>query len=260
MTSDTAPAATALHRFEAGGYAFVEGNFRYSQGIAALPGYRLRRMRFARPVPMAEGFAAMAAHLNQAGRPLTALAACELRCARPYELSGFDAFNREYGKTLLEWGLQHDGLNPVARSNVAPQYGAPPVQSLYAFTYALAGTSDAPCATEFVVAGSGEWPEALPFPDAIVARGDVSPAGMQLKAEWVMATMRERVAALRGDWSAITACNVYTVHDFHATIAPLFGPSGLVHAGLTWQLCRPPVVGLDFEMDLRCVREELIFE
>ena len=252
------PEASKLHRFEAGGYAFVEGNFRYSQAIAALPGHRLRRVRFARPLPMAEGFAAIAEHLARVGRPPTALAACELRCAQPYELAGFDVFNRDYGKTLLEWGLQHDGLNPVARSNVAPQYEPPSVQSLYAFTYALPGTFDAPAATEFVVAGSGEWPETMPFPESVIARGDLSPAGMRRKAEWVIAAMRQRVAALHADWSAITACNVYTVHDFHATITPLFGPSGLTHAGLTWQLCSPPIVGLDFEMDLRCVREEWV--
>jgi hypothetical protein len=70
--------------------------------------------------------------------------------------------------------------------------------------------------------------------------------------------MRERVDALGAEWGAISACNVYTVHDFHATIAPLFAPRGLANASLTWQLCRPPVEGLDFEMDLRGVREELV--
>lgn len=260
MTIPTSTASTAspapLHRFEAGGYAFVEGNFRYSQGVIALPGHRLRRVRFARPRPMAEGFAAIASHLVDAKRPLTALAACELRCVRPYGLAGFDEFNRAYGKTLGEWGLQHDGLNPVARSNVAPAYDPPQEQCVYAFTFALPGPAGA--STEFVVAGSGEWPESQLFPDGIIAPGDVRPAGIHRKAGFVLGTMRERVAALGGEWSAITASNVYTVHDFHRAIAPLLGPSGLVNANLTWQVCRPPIEGLDFEMDLRCVLEEFV--
>ncbi len=248
--------APALHRFEAGGYAFVEGNFRYSQGIIALPGHRLRRVRFAAQVPMADGFKAIASHLAQAKLPLTALAACELRCARPYGLADFDEFNRAYGKVLDEWGLQLGKLNPVARSNVAPQFNPPAQQCFHAFTYALADPGSAP--GEFVVAGSGEWPESEPFPDAIVAPGDVSPKGIQRKAAFVLGAMRERVAALGGDWGAVTACNVYTVHDFYSIADALLGPGGLINADLTWQVCRPPVEGLDFEMDLRRVREELV--
>jgi hypothetical protein len=46
---------SALIPFAAGGYAFLEGVFPYSQGVVALPGYAIERARFARPVPMAEG-------------------------------------------------------------------------------------------------------------------------------------------------------------------------------------------------------------
>ena len=255
-SSGSTATAAALHPFEPGGYAFVEGNFRYSQGIIALPGHRLRRVRFARPLPMAEGFAAVARHMAAAQRPPTALAACELRCAQPYGLAGFDEFNRAYGTTLGQWGLQLGGLNPVARSNVAPHYHPPQEQCFHAFTYTVPGSGPGPA--EFVVAGSGEWPESQPFPDAIIAPGDVSAAGIHRKAAFVLGTMRERVAALGGDWNAITASNIYTVHAFHRIVDALLGPSGLTNADLTWQVCRPPVEGLDFEMDLRCVREELI--
>ena len=255
-SSPAAASPAALHRFEPGGYAFVEGNFRYSQGIIALPDHRLRRVRFAKPVPMAEGFATIAKHLADAKRPLTAVAAFELRCSRQYGLADFDEFNRAYGKTLGEWGLQQGKLNPVARSNVAPQYDPPGEQSIHAFTYTVPGTSGT--TAEFVVAGSGEWPETEPFPDAIIAPGDAGPEGMQRKAKFVMDAMRSRVTALGGDWAAITTSNVYTVHEFHGIIATLLGPSGLVNANLVWQVCRPPIEGLDFEMDLRCVREELV--
>jgi hypothetical protein len=29
-------------------------------------------------------------------------------------------------------------------------------------------------------------------------------------------------------------------------------------AGLTWQVCQPPIAGLEFEMDVRCVTNELV--
>ena len=42
--------------FAPGGYRFIKGVFQYSAGVAALPGHRLVRARFHRPVPLAEGF------------------------------------------------------------------------------------------------------------------------------------------------------------------------------------------------------------
>ena len=63
----------------AGGFRFIPGVYQYSAGVAAAPGYRLERVRFAEPLPMAEGFARIAAVLASAGRPKQAFCACELR-------------------------------------------------------------------------------------------------------------------------------------------------------------------------------------
>ena len=65
--------------FTAGGYRFIPGPFQYSGGVAAEAGFRIERVRFARPVPLAQGFAAVEAHLARLGRPVTAFCACELR-------------------------------------------------------------------------------------------------------------------------------------------------------------------------------------
>ncbi len=56
-------------KFEAGGYRYVDGVFQYSAGVAAEPGFRLRRVRFTEPVPLAAGFAAVERHITAAGRP-----------------------------------------------------------------------------------------------------------------------------------------------------------------------------------------------
>lgn len=245
-----------LHDFDAGGYRFLEGGFPYSQGVCALPGFELRRVRFARPLPIAAGFDAIGAHLKALGRPLQAFAACELRSPSQMNVDEFKAFNAGYVRVLESWGLIVDGLNPVARSNVCPQFDAPAESVFHAFCYTVEADADAP--PTWVVAGSGEWPEGTPFPDNIVARGDLSQEGLDRKIEFVVQTMQARATGLGGNWRDLTASNVYTVHDFHPSLRRRFAETGLTAAGLTWQVCRPPIAGLEFEMDVRCVTTEIV--
>jgi hypothetical protein len=246
-----------LHKFDAGGYAFLEGGFPYSAGVIAQPGFAIVRARLHRVLPVAEGFAAIEAHLRAAGRPLTALCAAELRSPQPFSLEGFRDFNAGYVAVLERWGIVRQGLNPVARSNVCPQFDAPAAPGFFAFSYTVA-EAPASASRSFVVAGSGEWPEDEPFPQGIVARGDASPAGLARKAEYVLRTMRERTAGLGGDWAALTAAQVYTVHDIHPLLGSHLAADGLTRVGLTWHVCRPPIVELEYEMDVRSVGTELV--
>lgn len=245
-----------LHTFEPGGYRFLEGGFPYSAGVIAQPGFALRRVRFARPLPVMAAFDAIAAQLQAAGRPLHALCAAELRSPQPFTLAGFKDFNRGYVAVLERWGLFRDGLNPVARSNVCPRFDAPAEPVFHAFSYTVPDTAAG--AADFVVAGSGEWPEDQPFPEGIVARGDLSPAGLAAKADYVLRTMRARCDGLKGEWSGLTAAQVYTVHDIHPLLPTHFSPAGLTALGLTWHVCAPPILELEFEMDVRRVRDERV--
>lgn len=252
-----------LHQFKDGGYAFLEGGFPYSQGVVALPGYALERAQFDRPVPIREGFEAIAAHLAARGRPRVALAGCELRSPAALPMEGFHAFNVGYRQVLESWGLVRDNLNPVGRSNLAPRYDTPAEPCFFAFTYTVPDERPATAAAsasgpDFAVAGSGEWPEGAPFPGAIVARGDVSPPGMASKVAFVLDTMQRRAQGLGGDMARVTATHVYTVHDVHALIGPEFARRGLTRTGLTLFACAPPILELEFEMDLRRVRSEKI--
>jgi hypothetical protein len=240
----------ALRPLEAGGYQFLEGVFPYSQGVIAREGFVLERARFARPLPMAEGFAAIAAHLASLGRPKTALAAAELRSPRPFSFEGFGEFNRGYVGVLQQWGLYRDGLNPVARSNVAPEIGAPAEPCFHAFCYTVPGSA---AARDFVVAGSGEWPEGSRFPEDVVACGDLSPDGLRRKVDYVLGVMEARLAGLGARWADASATQVYTVHDFHALAGGIAARAG---AAIDWRYCRPPIRELEFEMDLRRVTTE----
>ncbi len=239
-----------LIHFSNGGYAYLKGGFPYSQGVKALPGYAIERVRFAQPVPVVPGFAAIEAHLSALGRTRTALCAAELRSPAPLSMSGFKNFNESYVEVLKRWNLFHDGLNPVARSNVAPQIASPSEPCFYAFCYTVPAKN---AGTNFVVAGSGEWPEGGKFPEDIVARGDSSPAGLKEKARFVLGKMQDRLAGLGASWREATAIQVYTVHDIHSILSGEILPRAGNGAGLTWHYCRPPIEGLDYEMDLRGV-------
>ena len=237
-----------------GGYRFVKGVFQYCAGVAALPGYRIERARFAHVVPVHHGFARIAEFLRGAGRPLTALCACELRSPQQFDDDGFLNFNRGYVAVLNEWGLMAHGANPVARSNVCPEIDPPAAPGFYAFCYAV---PDADAAPSFVIAGSGESVEGnATYRERTVAYGDVGPAGMRAKARHVLGAMETRMAALGFGWPNTTDVQIYTVHDITPFLADEFVRRGAARYGATWHFARPPVIGLEFEVDCRGVAHE----
>jgi hypothetical protein len=238
------------------GYRFMPGVSQYSCGIAALEGFTIERVRFANPVPLKAGFARIVDILKEAGRPLTAFAACELRSPAPFTEQGFRAFNEVYIKTLIEWGVMRDGINPVARSNVCPKIDPPAEPSFDAFSF----TVPAPQApASFVIAGSGESVEGKAnYRDHIVRPGDTSPEGMLEKAKFVLDEMERRMGAFGGDWRQTTAVQLYTVQDIYPMLESELGRRGVLRRGLTWHFNRPPVQGLEYEMDCRCVYRERV--
>jgi len=243
--------------FEAGGYRYVRGPFQYSGGAAAEPGYAIERVRFARPRPIVEGFAAIEDHLRTLDRPLTAFCACELRSPAPFTEDGFVAFNRVYVGTLERWGIFRDEENPVARSNVCPEIDAPPEPSFEAFSYTVRAAADAPAS--FVIAGSGEASEGPgSYRERIIRLDDTSPDAMREKARYVLGAMETRMSALGVGWAQVSTTQAYTVHDIHSVMSEEIVTRGAAPGGLTWYYARPPVEGLDYEMDVRGVPVERV--
>lgn len=242
--------------FPDGGFRFIRGVFPYSAGVAAQSGIMIERVRFQSVLPMTEGFAAIAEHLRQRGRPLTALCACELRSPVQFSDEEFAAFNRSYVAKLTQWQLCRNGINPVARSNLAPVVNPPAEPGFHAFSCAVPAPHAKP---SFVIAGSGEVPEGQSnYRDHIVAKGDVSAAGMLRKVSWVLAEQERRLAALGFTWRDVTATQVYTVHDIHPFLADELVARGADAGGITWHYVRPPIVDLDYEMDCRGVALERV--
>lgn len=238
----------------AAGYRFIPAVMQYSGGVAALPGFRLERARFANPLPMAEGWRRIGAYLDAIGRPRTAFAACELRSPAPFTEDGFRVFNAGYAKVLSEWGILLDGHNPVARSNVCPRVLPPAEPGFHAFCYTV---PDADAPPSFAIAGSGESVEGKgTYRENTVAYGDTSPEGMLQKGRYVLGEMERRMALLGFGWGDATGVQAYTVFAMPTALLDEAVARGAARHGLTWQDCRPPIEGLDYEMDCRGIMTE----
>ena len=243
--------------FAPGGYRYISAVFQYSGGVAAEPGFEIERARLARPLPIADGFKAVEAHLKTIGRPSTAFAACELRSPAPFTEQGFIDFNRHYVQTLERWGIYKDEVNPVARTNVCPEYDKPASPSLYAFSYTIPTKSKR---GSFIIAGGADAVEVGegPLRDRIVRYGETSPDAMREKVRFTVALMEERIKVLGFGWPDASHTQAYTVQDIGALVGEEIVKKGAAPGGLTGTYCRPPVVGLEYEMDVRGAAREIV--
>ncbi|MFI6985208.1 hypothetical protein ACIBSV_42420 [Embleya sp. NPDC050154] len=242
--------------FAAGGYRFiqVDGVFQFSSGVRAESGHTMVRAQFVNPLPLADGFAAVEAHLASIGRPTTAFSACELRSPAPFTEKGFIEFNRLYVQTLERWGLYSDGVNPVARTNVCPQHNPPPVASLHAFSYTIPSGTASPT---FVLAGNAECAQGPgEYRDSIVRRGETGLDAMREKLRFVRAEQELRLRVLGLGWSDVLHTGAYTVHD----IGPLIREELLDYGtgSITWHPARPPVEDCEYEMDARTTSHQIL--
>jgi hypothetical protein len=240
-----------------GGYRFLPGIPAFSSGVVAMPGWEIVHATLAAPLPWREGFARIERHLKSVDRPRQALCGIMLRCPTPFSFDGFDEFNRGYRTVLDEWKILIEGENPIPRTNVAPVVGPPGEPVLYAFDYTISEATPSPT---FVVAGAGEMRERGRGASGIVRHGETSPAAMREKARFVLDIMQARMRALGGTWPRITVIDVYAALPIHGIveeeILAAAGPAA-VH-GVHWYPSRPPIQGLEFEMDMRSVAREIV--
>ena len=240
-----------------GGYRFLTGISPFSSGVIAEPGHEVVHATLGAHVPWREGFEMIDAHLAAVGRGRPALCAIELRCPAPYSMPDFIEFNAGYVELVRSWGLYVGDHNPLARTNVAPAHDPPAEPVLHAFSYTVVASADAP--TTFVVSGAGEIPEATLDADEIIRKGETGPEAMRAKAAFVAATMGSRLQAMGAGWDLVTTTDVYTVfmHEglLEDAVIGAMGPA--TRHGMRWYRSRPPVIDLDFEMDVRGIRHEI---
>ncbi len=160
-------------------------------------------------------------------------------------------------KTLERWGIYEDERNPVARTNVCPAYRKPGEPVLYAFSYTVPASGLR--RGGFIVAGGGELREgAGPYASRTVRYGETSPDALREKIRHVVGEMERRLAALGFSWQDAVSTQAYTVHDIGPLVGPEFAARGLAPGGLSWHFARPPVEGLEFEMDVRGAAREIV--
>jgi hypothetical protein len=239
-----------------GGYSFLKGIAPYSAGVVANAAFEIERVRLARPLPVADAFARLDAHLTTLGRPPQALCGMELRSPSPFTFKGFADFNAGYVHFLETRNILVNGLNPVARTNVAPEISPPSEPVVYAFSYTVPARA---ASRSFIVAGAGELPEGSLDPHDVVRGGETSLDALTEKARFVLGLMDGRVLGLGAAWDEVTAVDVYTVHDIAPFLASLIVPrTGNARHGIAWHYTRPPIAGIEYEMDVRGCHREIV--
>lgn len=247
----------SLINHPSGNYSFLPGIAPYSGGVVSGAGFEIVHVTCQHPLPLCAGFDRIAQYLDAQGRPKAALCGIELRSPRPFTFAGFAEFNKGYAAILDGWGLFVNGVNPVARTNVAPAVTTPAELVVYGFSYTR--TTDKNLPPTFVVAGGGELPEGVLARESIIAVDDTSRSGLEKKARFVMDLMENRLYGLGVGWAMATAVDVYTVHSIDPLLpAIILGRTGdaAIH-GVHWYLSRPPIEAIEYEMDVRGVRTEI---
>ncbi|MGH9627047.1 MAG: 2-amino-5-chloromuconate deaminase CnbZ, partial [Bryobacteraceae bacterium] len=144
-------------------------------------------------------------------------------------------------------------------TNIAPEIGASEAPALYGFSYtAKAGGGR----RTFVVAGGGELPEGSLDPHDVVRRGETSADALREKVRFVMGLMSGRLKEMGVTWDTATNVNMYTVHSICGMLAEeIIRPMGAsaIH-GVTWHYSRPPIVSIEYEMDLRGTDREIVLK
>ena len=241
-----------------GNYLFLKGIGPYSAAVVAAPGYELVHVTLDAPLPLQVAFQLMASHLADVRRPIQAACAIELVSPRPFSFAEFATFNERYCTMLADADLLVDGLTPMARTNIVPEIHPPAEPSVSGFSYSVTQTHSVTRPT-FAVAGASELLNAHLRPEAIIRFDDVSPEAIREKAAYVLQSMTARLKHLGVTWNDVNVMNAYTVHDIcpflRDLMLPAVGRAG--RRGVNWQYARPPVRGLEFEMDVRSVRGEV---
>lgn len=235
-----------------GNFQFLKGSGPFSSGVVASSGYEVVHAIFNPLPPLEKAFGLIEQHLASRKRPIQALCGMELRIPKALSFEGFDQFNQPYIEKLKQWNLHVEGLNPVARTNVSIEVSPVTAPSVYGFCYTAPSSFRG---KTFVVAGAGE----LRSGQDIVRQGDTSTEGMREKVKYVLDVMAGRLKDMGVTWTDVTATNVYTVFALDplmkGMILPVLGEAA--RHGIRWHYARPPITGIDFEMDIRGVRQEI---
>jgi len=232
-----------------GSYRFLPAISAYSAGVAATSGYDIAAWRFLDSPSLVEGFERIDREIARRRLAPAALVGLELRSPAAFDFESFAKFNDEYRQLLTARSLLIGEVNPIARTNVIPLRDGPAEPAIT--TAFIVQHSEGAGGVDFIVAGAGEIEGDL-RPENIVARGDLSPAGLAAKVDCVLSQMTARLVALGAGTDSPTTINVYTAHNVEhlSTVIVSHLPAAARNGFVRW-MARPPVKEIEFEMDCR---------
>jgi hypothetical protein len=75
---------------------------------------------------------------------------------------------------------------------------------------------------------------------------------------FVIEEMEQRLKTLGFGWHDAISTQAYTVQNIGHLVGEELARRGAMEGGLVWYYARPPVIGLEYEMDVRGTARELI--
>ena len=135
-------------------------------------------------------------------------------------------------------------------------YDIPDQVSMLAFSYTVPASGSR---RTFTLAGGGDARGgSAPYHERVVRFGDTSPEALREKVVFVIEEMQARLKALGFSWQDAVSTQAYTVQNIGHLIGEELGRRGAMAGGLVWYYVKPPVIGLEFEMDVRGYARELV--
>jgi hypothetical protein len=242
----------AMFPVEAGHYRFVPAGQVFCSGVQPDEGYQVIHALLRPQLPLADGYAFIAAHLDKLGLPIQALCGMELRVPAAMTFEAFRAFNAPYVAQLEKWELLNGNYSAVCRTNVAPALNPPREAMLHAFSYVAVASGNS---STFCVSGTAD----IDARGKIVAAGDTSVSGMRDKLKYVIDVITTRLAEMEMEWTDVNQVDLYAAADISelwaSTILPAVGSAA--KAGVRLHYARPPIVGSEVELEARAVAHEL---
>jgi hypothetical protein len=95
------------------------------------------------------------------------------------------------------------------------------------------------------------------FRERTVRYRETSLDALREKVRHVVGEMEARLSALGFSWHDALSTQAYTVQDIGPLVGPELAARGAAPGGLSWHFARPPVVDLEFEMDVRGAAREI---
>ena len=239
----------ALLAVEAGHYRFLPAGQVFCGGVLPDEGHEVVHALLNPWLPLASGYAFIDTYLRTLGLPVQALCGMELRVPQQMTFDAFRAFNAPYIEQLRRWDLFSGNYSAVCRTNVAPGMNLPKEPSVHAFSYVAPAVRNS---RTFCVSGTAD----IDPRGKIVAAGDVSPAGMKTKLEYVIGVIGGRLAELELGWNDTTHIDLYLVADapqMWTTMLPALSGAGA--RGVRLHYARPPIIEAEVELEARGAAE-----